>query len=73
MLDNPTTEAPWCALCGQSHAWGTSCDPQRTDELRRRVAKMADDHAAFGIYHTANTTFVRLATAYLAQENQHDG
>lgn len=66
-----TIEAPWCVLCGQRHAYRTPCDQRLLDELRLRVEKMAAISTGTGIYHTSNTTFVRMATAYLPQENQN--
>ena len=66
-----TTQAPWCCLCGQRHAWGTPCDQSRLDELRVRVEQMNATYGAVGIYHTSNTTFVRMAAAYLPEENQN--
>lgn len=58
--------SPLCILCGQRHEFDIACDVERLAELRERVSKIAQEHAAVGIYHTANTTFVRRAVDYLA-------
>jgi len=65
------TEAPWCSLCGQRHSFGTPCNQRILDELRVRVEQLLDIYRAAGIYHTSNTTFVRMATAFLPEEDKN--